>query len=156
MEVEHSYTYTSMEAYLTETEYDLEEMIKVRLPELLVRGLISSEEYDELVLIAKENASAKYASIEEQLQAITTELESIKTEITQLKSKVLELEGTEPEEPTINEYPIWKQPTHAGDAYYNGDKMTYTDGFKYECIAPKGYAVTYGPDVLPQYWRKVE
>ena len=44
MEAEHSYTYTSMEAYLTETEYDLEEMIKVRLPELLVRGLISSEE----------------------------------------------------------------------------------------------------------------
>lgn len=118
MEIEHNYTYTSMMAYLTETEYDLEEMIKVRLPELLVRGLISSEEYDELVLVAKENASAKYAGIEEQLQTITAELESMKTEITQLKSKVLELEGTEPEEPTINEYPIRKQPTGAHDAYY--------------------------------------
>ena len=62
----------------------------------------------------------------------------------------------EPEVPEKDEYPLWKQPTHAGDAYYNGDKMTYTDGFKYECIAPEGYAVTYGPDALPQYWRKVE
>lgn len=156
MKTEHSYTYTSIMAYLTETEYDLEEMIKVRLPELLVRGLISTEEYDELVLKAKENATAKYASIEEQLQTITTEFESIKTEITQLKSKVLGLEGIEPEEPTINEYPTWKQPTGAHDAYYTGDKMTYTDGNKYECIAPEGYGVTYGPDVLLEMWKKVE
>lgn len=156
MEIEHNYTYTSMMAYLTETEYDLEEMIKVRLPELLVRGLISTEEYDELVLVAKENASAKYASIEEQLQAITIEFESIKTEIAQLKSKVLESEGTELEEPTVDEYPAWKQPTGAHDAYYTGDKMTYTDGNKYECIAPGGYGVTYGPDVLPEMWKKVE
>lgn len=156
MEIEHSYTYTSMMAYLTETEYDLGEMVKVRLPELLVRGLISTEEYDELVLKAKENASAKYASIEEQLQTITTELESLKTEITQLKNRILEFEGTESEEPTVNEYPTWKQPIGAHDAYYTGDKMTYTDGNKYECIAPEGYGVTYGPDVLPEMWQKVE
>lgn len=156
MEIEHNYTYTSMMAYLTETEYDLEEMIKVRLPELLVRGLISTEEYDELVLKAKENASAKYASIEEQLQTLATELESLKTEITQLNNRVSELEGTESEEPTVNEYPLWKQPTGAHDAYYTGDKMTYTDGNKYECIAPGGYGVTYGPDVLPEMWKKVE
>lgn len=156
METEHSYTYTSMLAYLTETEYDLEEMIKVRLPELLVRGLIATEEYDELVLKAKENASAKYASIEEQLQTLVTEFESIKTEIIQLKNRISELEGIESEEPTVNEYPLWKQPTGAHDAYYTGDKMTYIDGNKYECIAPEGYGVTYGPDVLPEMWQKVE
>lgn len=156
MEIEHNYTYTSMMAYLTETEYDLEEMIKVRLPELLVRGLISTEEYDELVLKAKENASVKYASIEEQLQTLVIEFESLKTEVTQLKNRLSELEGTEPEEPTVNEYPLWKQPTGAHDAYYTGDKMTYTDGNKYECIAPGGYGVTYGPDVLPEMWQKVE
>lgn len=156
MEIEHNYTYTSMMAYLTETEYDLEEMIKVRLPELLVRGLISTEEYDELVLKAKENASTKYASIEEQLQTLVTELESLKTEITQLKNRISELEGTESEESTVNEYPLWKQPTGAHDAYYTDDKMTYIDGNKYECIAPGGYGVTYGPDVLPEMWQKVE
>lgn len=156
MEIEHSYTYTSMMAYLTETKYDLVEMIKVRLPELLVRGLISTEEYDELVVKAKENASAKYASIEEQLQTLVTELESLKIEITQLKNRISELEGTESEEPTVNEYPTWKQPTGAHDAYYTGDKMTYTDGNKYECTAPEGYGVTYGPDVLPEMWQKVE
>lgn len=156
MEIEHSYTYTSMMAYLTETKYDLEEMIKARLPELLVRGLISTEEYDELVVKAKENASAKYASIEEQLQILATELESLKAENIQLKNRISELEGTEPEEPTVNEYPLWKQPTGAHDAYYTGDKMTYTDGNKYESIAPGGYGVTYGPDVLPEMWKKVE
>ena len=156
MEIEHNYTYTSMMAYLTETEYDLEEMIKVRLPELLVRGLISTEEYDELIVKAKENASAKYASIEEQLQTLVTELESLKTEITQLKNRILELEGAGPEQPTVNEYPLWKQPTGAHDAYYTGDKMSYTDDNKYECIAPRGYGVTYGPDVLPEMWKKVE
>ena len=156
MEAEHSYTYTSMMAYLTETEYDLEEMIKVRLPELLVRGLISSEEYDELVVVAKENASAKYASIEEQLQTLATELESLKTEIIRLKNRISEFEGTETEEPTVDKHPAWKQPTGAHDAYYTGDKMTYTDGNKYECVAPKGYGVTYGPDVLPEMWKKVE
>lgn len=156
MEIEHNYTYTSMMAYLTETEYDLEEMIKVRLPELLVRGLISTEEYDELVLKAKENASVKYTSIEEQLQTLVIEFESLKTEVTQLKNRLSELEGTESEEPTVNEYPLWKQPTGAHDAYYTGDKMTYTDGNKYECIAPGGYGVTYGPDVLPEMWQKVE
>ena len=156
MEVDHSYTYTSMKAYLTETKYDLEEMIEVRLPELLVRGLISSEEYDELVVVAKENASAKYASIEEQLQTLATELESLKTEIIQLKNRISEFEGTESEEPTVDEFPVWKQPTGAHDAYYTGDKMTYTDGNKYECVAPGGYGVTYGPDVLPEMWKKVE
>ena len=156
MEVDHNYTYTSMKAYLTETKYDLEEMIKVRLPELLVRGLISSEEYDELVVVAKENASAKYASIEEQLQTLATELESLKTEIIQLKNRISEFEGTESEEPTVDEFPVWKQPTGAHDAYYTGDKMTYTDGNKYECVAPGGYGVTYGPDVLPEMWKKVE
>lgn len=156
MEIEHSYTYTSMMAYLTETEYDLGEMVKVRLLELLVRGLISTEEYDELVVKAKENASAKYASIEEQLQTLATELESLKTEITQLRNRISEILGIEPEEPTEDEYPMWKQPTGAHDSYYTGDKMTYTDGNKYECIAPEGYGVTYGPDMLPEMWQKVE
>lgn len=156
METEHSYTYTSMMAYLTETEYDLEEMVKVRLPELLVRGLISSEEYDELVLVAKRNASAKYASIEEQLKDLSEAIGSLKTEMEKLAIKVSEISGTEPEEPTEDEYPMWKQPTGAHDSYYTGDKMTYTDGNKYECIAPEGYGVTYGPDVLPEMWKKVE
>lgn len=53
------------------------------------------------------------------------------------------------------EYPEWSQPTDATNAYYTGDKMTYTDGKKYICTAPEGYAVTFGPDVLPEYWQEV-
>ncbi|MDM8301398.1 hypothetical protein [Collinsella tanakaei] len=48
-----------------------------------------------------------------------------------------------------------KKPTCAEDAYYTGMKMTYTDGKRYECIAPEDYGVTWGPDVLPGMWREV-
>lgn len=57
-------------------------------------------------------------------------------------------------DPSI-EYPEWKQPTGAHDAYYNGDKVTF-EGSKYICIAPDGVACTWSPTQYPTYWEKVE
>lgn len=54
------------------------------------------------------------------------------------------------------EYPEWKQPTGAHDAYHRGDKITFTDGKKYECIAPEGVAVVWDPVTYPAYWQLVE
>lgn len=54
------------------------------------------------------------------------------------------------------EWPEWKQPTGAHDAYYKGDKITFTDGKKYECIAPEGVAVVWDPATYPAYWQLVE
>lgn len=78
--------------------------------------------------------------------------------IQSLKDSIEALGGTvtgpeEPEEPT-EEYPLYKQPTGAHDAYYNGDKMTYTDGFKYVCIAPEGTPCVWSPEQFPNYWQK--
>lgn len=57
-------------------------------------------------------------------------------------------------DPSI-EWPEWKQPTGAQDAYYKGDKVTF-EGAKYICIAPDGVACTWSPVQYPTYWEKVE
>ena len=155
MEENKSYAYESMIAYLDDRNYDLSEVVNKKLPDMLIRDLITSEEFDELVLYAQEHSKPTYDT-ELRIKNLETQIDALNEVITDLQRRATILEGEEPEVPEKDEYPLWKQPTHAGDAYYNGDKMTYTDGFKYECIAPEGYAVTYGPDVLPQYWRKME
>ena len=155
MEIENSYAYESMIAYLDDGNYDLSEVVNKKLPDMLIRDLITSEEFDELVLYAQEHSQPVYDT-ELRIKNLETQMTTLNEVVTDLQRRVTILEGDEPEVPEKDEYLLWKQPTHAGDAYYNGDKMTYTDGFKYECIAPEGYAVTYGPDVFPQYWRKVE
>lgn len=57
-------------------------------------------------------------------------------------------------DPSI-EWPEWKQPTGAHDAYHRDDKITFTDGKKYECIAPEGVAVVWDPATYPTYWQEV-
>ena len=57
-------------------------------------------------------------------------------------------------DPSI-EWPEWKQPTGAHDAYHRGDKITF-NGKKYECIAPEGVAVVWDPATYPAYWQEVK
>lgn len=64
-------------------------------------------------------------------------------------------EVPEPEPEPEEEYPAWKQPTGAHDAYYKDDKMTFTDGNKYICIAPEGVACVWSPVEYPTYWQLV-
>lgn len=68
---------------------------------------------------------------------------------------VEEPDPEEPSEPEVDEYPEWKQPTGAHDAYYKGDRVTF-EGAKYICIAPDGVACTWSPVQYPTYWEKVE
>lgn len=69
---------------------------------------------------------------------------------------VEEPDPEEPSEPEVDEYPEWKQPTGAHDAYHRGDKITFADGKKYECIAPEGVAVVWDPVTYPAYWKEVK
>ena len=53
---------------------------------------------------------------------------------------------------TKREYALpWVSPTNATDAYNMGEWMIWTDSVAYRCNAN---AVVYGPDVLPEAWRK--
>lgn len=55
------------------------------------------------------------------------------------------------EQPT-EEYPEYKQPTGAHNAYKIGDKITY-NGKHYECIFN---GCVWSPDDYPQGWKEVE
>lgn len=58
-------------------------------------------------------------------------------------------EPTEPSE--AEEYPEYKQPTGAHDAYKTGDKITY-NGKKYVC---KMNGCVWSPETYPSAWEEV-
>lgn len=123
--------------------FELADLLR-KLDKLWLEGSISDAERDELAAAARENVDMDkgYADHESRIRA--------------LEEDVAALWRIGVEEPDAEEYPAWKRPTGAHDAYFIGSKMTYTDGKKYTCIAPEGVGVTYGPDVLPNFWQLVE
>lgn len=136
-------------------DYELASMLK-KVKTLWAENEISDEEKDELIASARENADPKnsYASLENQVQSLFANMGEMAKEINGLKTRLATLEGgeVEPEEPT-EKYPEYVQPTGAHDAYNTGDKMTYTDGNKYECSVD---GCVWGPDVYPQGWKLIE
>lgn len=63
-------------------------------------------------------------------------------------------EGTddgESGEVDTEEWPEFKKPSSAEDAYYAGAKITF-EGKHYICTAPAGYPCTYSPIEFPTYW----
>ena len=129
--------------------YELADLLH-RIDVLYADARLTEDERAQLAEAARERAdpTAAYAPLEQRVAA----LEAWRTEA---EARMAALEG-EPEEPgPADEYPAWHKPTCAEDAYYTGMGMTYTDGRRYVCVAPDGYGVTYGPDVLPGMWRAV-
>ena len=127
--------------------FELADMLR-KLDKLWIQDSITEEQRDELIALAREKAHMDrgYADREERLRRIEERLSALE--------EACKPETEEPEQ--VEEYPAWVQPTGAHDAYYTGAKMTYKDGKKYTCIAPEGYGVSYGPDILPGYWQVEE
>nr|DAZ19965.1 MAG TPA: hypothetical protein [Caudoviricetes sp.] len=160
--------FQTIKDYINTGRYELKELTN-KINALWVESELTDEEREALLSLAQENAdqSKGYASLQEQLDSLKTyfdeKIKAINPQLVELGNKVNQLiEGEtpdsvpEPEPEPEEEYPAWHTPTGAHDAYYTNDKMTFTDGKKYICIAPAGYGVTYGPDVLPQMWQLVE
>lgn len=118
-----------------------------KIDTLWLQGDIDDGQRIKLIDAAREKAdpSSSYAPLQEQLNKLANELTALTARITALKGG-----RTEP----ADEYPAYKQPTGAHDAYYNGDKVTY-NSMKYVCIAPDGVACVWNPDTYPDYWQKV-
>ena len=130
--------------------YELADLLR-RIDVLYVNGRLTDEEREALVEEAREKAdpTAAYAPVEERLEA----LESWRTQVEQ---RLAALESGEPEPPEPepgDEYPPYKQPTGAHDAYYNGDKCSWNGG-NYTCTAPSGVACVWDPGTYPAFWRK--
>ena len=120
--------------------------ILTKIDTLWLQGSLTDTERLSLVDLARGKADPahSYAPLQSQIDALATR-------VTSLEKK---LEAPSPDSP-VEEYPAYVPPTGAHDAYYNGNKMTYTDGKRYLCIAPEGVAVVWGPDVYPPYWQEV-
>lgn len=139
--------------------YELADILK-KIDTIWIQGDVTDDEKDTLVELARTNATPDmgYMKLEERVQNLEGAMSEASRVIFILQEQVERLgaEHVAPPEPSEDEYPPYKQPTGAHDAYYKDDKMTYTDGKKYICIAPDGYGVTYGPDILPDMWQLVE
>lgn len=94
------------------------------------------------ISLSGDDADAKpddsYAPLADRVKAI----EEWETTVEERLSKLETGSSTEPEVPA-NEWPEYKQPTGAHDAYHVGDKITY-NGKHYTCLM----------DAYPQGWRE--
>lgn len=144
--------YNEITKIIQSGSYELADLLR-RIDVLYADARLTDEGRTALIDAARENAdpTAAYAPLEQRVAA----LEAWRTEA-EARLAALEAGGAEPTEPEpADEYPEWRKPTCAEDAYYAGMGMTYTDGRRYVCVAPEGYGVTYGPDVMPGMWRAV-
>ena len=125
--------------------YELVDILK-KINTVWIESNITDEQKQELDELARTNAKAEnsYAPLQKQINKIYEKLDSIEVRLNKL-------EGVgEPTEPA-DEYPEYKQPTGAHDAYNVGDKITY-NGKKYICQIN---GCVWAPDVYPQGWQEV-
>lgn len=151
---------------ISERRYALNDILK-KIDTIWIQGDLTDEEKASLVDMAREHALPEnsFAPLQKQIDILADQVTTLKSEI-ELHAKRIEAlntaisnlggEPSEPEEPVQEEYPSYVQPTGAHDAYHRGDKITFTDGKKYECIAPEGVAVVWDPVTYPAYWQEVK
>ena len=139
--------YEQVKEVIKGKRFELKDMLR-KIDVLWLQGDITNAQKAQLEDMARNDADMDkgYASLEERIAALEA-----------WKKQIEENGGAVPDAgETDADYPAWHKPTGAHDAYYTGARMTYTDGKKYECTAPEGYAVVYGPDVLPGMWQLME
>ena len=131
--------------------YDLADLTE-RIKTMYAMGELTEEEMKQLLEQAQTNAKPddSYAPLAERVKAIEEWETTIEERLSKLESGSSTDPG-EPEEPA-DEWPEYKQPTGAHDAYKTGDKITY-NGKHYTC-AMDGCVWT--PDAYPQGWQLVE
>lgn len=142
--------YEIIKSVILSKDYKLEEMLD-QIKKYCIYGDITTEQETELLALARE-----YALPENSYAEIQAQIDEIRGLIDGLNERVFKLEnGGEVTPPgPAEEYPEYKQPTGAHDAYHNGDKITFK-GEKYVCTAPDGIAVVWDPETYPDYWQKV-
>lgn len=147
--------YKVIKSVIESKRYELAEML-TKIDTFWVHGSITEEEHNELVALAREKALPEnsYAPLQERMDAMYKELNALKERIIALESEGTTEDTEETPEVTEDEYAEYVAPTGAHDAYYAGDKVTY-NGVRYICVAPKGAAVVWNPNVMPSYWQEV-
>lgn len=143
-------------------QYELVDMLN-KIAEYYIKGNLSKEEKEELEEEARNNANPEnsYADVQKQIDNLAQKIKELQVTInanaqgmSAIKEAVEKLGGViaPPAEQPTEEYPEYKQPTGAHDAYKIGDKITYK-GEHYECIFD---GCVWNPEEYPQGWKEVE
>lgn len=129
--------------------FELKDML-YKINKMWIESAITEEQKNELDALARQNAVAEnsYAPLQEQINNANSRMDELEARIVALEKG--EGEPTELEEP-VDEYPEYKQPAGAHDAYHVGDKITY-NGKKYICKLDN---CVWAPDVYPAGWEEV-
>lgn len=149
--------YSVIKDVLNKGSYELVDILN-KINKLWVENNLTEEERDELVNLARTNANPdnSYAPLQKQIEEVYKEITSLKGLIDGLDARVLAIEKGSPQEPidppVEEEYPEYKQPTGAHDAYNVGDKITF-EGKKYECLIN---GCVWNPHDYPQGWKLIE
>jgi hypothetical protein len=118
---------------------------------LWLQSEITENEKDSLIRSAREKAKPEnsYAPLEKQIEEAFKKISKLEESI----DKVGKLETGKPTDPALEpeEYPEYKQPLGAHDAYNTGDKVTFK-GKKYECIKDN---CVWDSETYPDGWKIV-
>lgn len=151
--VNGSMAYEDLRAQISSGDFKLQAMLD-KLTRLYIEDMLTEEEYDALMQLARDNANPdkeieENTDIIKQLMQRVTESEQ---KLKDLEARVVKLEDpeVEPEEPVVTYEPY--------DPYkwYYKDMTCSFEGKNYICIAPEGVVCTWSPAGYPSYWKLVE
>lgn len=129
--------------------YDLADLTE-RIKTIYAMGELTEDEMEQLIEQAQTNAKPddSYAPLADRVKNIETWQREVEERLSKLETGSSTDPG-EPEKP-VDEWPEYKQPTGAHDAYHVGDKITY-NGKHYTCLMD---GCVWTPDAYPQGWRE--
>lgn len=151
--VNGSMAYEDLRAQISSGEFKLQAMLD-KLTRLYIEDMLTEEEYDDLMQLARDNANPD-KDIEENTDIIKQLMQHVtmsEEKLKDLEARIAKLEDpeAEPEEPvvTYEEYNPYK--------WYYKDMTCSFEGKNYICIAPEGVVCTWSPAGYPSYWKLVE
>ena len=144
--------YESIRNLIEKGGYELVDILK-KINTVWLKSYITEEEMEELEALAREKANPinSYAPLQEQIDKLYEDMKELEARVSLLEQEQSTEQPQEPTEP-VEEYPPYKQPTGAHDAYHVGDKITY-NGKKYICKLDN---CVWTPDAYPAGWEVVE
>lgn len=151
--VNGSMAYEDLRAQISSGDFKLQAMLD-KLTRLYIEDMLTEEEYDDLMQLARVNANPdkeieENTDIVKQLMLRVTESEQ---KLKDLEARIVKLDDpeAEPEEPVVTYEPY--------DPYkwYYKDMTCSFEGKNYVCIAPEGVVCTWSPAGYPPYWKLVK
>lgn len=135
--------YEIIKNVIEKQDFDLRDIL-YKIAKMYIEGYITEEEKEELEEMARNNAKSEnsYAPLQEQIDDLYSKYEEL--------YKLIKTD--EPENPVEEEYPEYKQPTGAHDAYNTGAKITFK-GERWEALQD---GLIWSPEEYPQGWKLIE